>query len=420
VARPMLKGAADMWTLLAMAWRNVRRNRRRTAITLAAMVVGIAAVIGIRSVLNGLQAGIIRASAEGALGALQVHRAGYLDNILSTPLSLDFPIEDALLNKVRAVKGVKAVTPRIQFAGSLTVSVPPDQEMPEALFFGAVAVDPKTELDVCPMRPDLYTDGTRFDDDHLVLGSALAQALGAKVNDEVILLAPDKEGSLNGELSKVGGAMHAMLPGEPKVAVVPLGLAQRLLRMEGRATELAVAVDDLRDIPAVQERLRAALGPEWEVHTWLEVVPERQLIMRLQDGIGVIVSVVFLVLMLLGVANTTLMAVLERTREVGTMLSLGLTRGQVMALFLLEALVMGVLGALGGLALASAFVARFAHGGIQFRAPSATKPFDVLPYLSPRFTVIVLAVAVVGSVVFALYPARRASRLRPVEALAGR
>ncbi|MEW5737919.1 MAG: FtsX-like permease family protein [Myxococcota bacterium] len=409
-----------MWTLLAMAWRNVRRNKRRTAITLAAMVVGIGAVISIRGILNGLQAGIIKASAEGGLGALQVHRVGYLDNILSTPLSLDFPVEESLLNKVRAVKGVRAVAPRIQFAGSITKSVPPEEEMPEALFFTAVAVDPVLELQVCPMRPDLYVEGTRFDETHLVMGSALAASLAAKVDDEAVLLAPDKDGSLNGEVARVGGAMHAMLPGEPKVAVVPLGLAQRLLRMEGRATELAVAVDDLRDIDEVKVRLAQALGPEWEVHSWLEVVPERKLIMRLQDGISAIVSVVFLVLMLLGVANTTLMAVLERTREVGTMLSLGLTRAQVMALFLLEALVLGVLGAAGGLLLSSAFVARFSQGGLQFRAPSATKPFDVLPFLTPRFTLVVLAVAVVGAVVFALYPARRASRLRPVEALAGR
>ncbi|GMU59697.1 MAG: hypothetical protein AMXMBFR34_14600 [Myxococcaceae bacterium] len=409
-----------MWTLLAMAWRNVRRNRRRTLITLAAMVVGVGAVIAVRGVLNGLQAGIIRNSAEGQLGALQVHRAGYLDNILSTPLTMDFPVEPALLDRIRNVKGVRAVSPRIQFAGSIAKSVPAEEELPEALFFAALAVDPKTEPAVCPLRKDAYLDGTRFDDAHLVLGSALAESLAAKVDDEVVLLAPDKDGSLNGEVARVGGSMHALLPGEPKVAVVPLALAQRLLRMEGRATELAVAVDDLRDIDAVKPRLAEALGPEWEVHTWLEVVPERQLIMRLQDGISAIVSVVFLVLMLLGVANTTLMAVLERTREVGTMLSLGLTRAQVMALFLLEALVLGGLGATGGLLLASGFVARFAHGGLQFRAPSATQPFDVLPFLTLPFTLVVLAVAVLGSVLFALYPARRASRLRPVEALAGR
>lgn len=409
-----------MWTLLAMAWRNVRRNRRRTVITLAAVVIGVGAVITIRGILNGLQAGITRASAEGALGAIQVHRTGYLDNVLSTPLSLDFPIEEQVLDTIRGVPGVRAVTPRIQFAGSLTVSVPPEEEMPEALFFTAVAVDPRTELAVCPERPALYTDGTRFDDGHLVMGDALAKSLGAKVGDEVVLLAPDRDGSLNGALSHVGGAMHAMLPGEPKLAVVPLGLAQELLRMEGRATELAVAVKDLRTIDDVKGRLQAALGPQWEVHSWLEVVPERRTIMLLQDAISGVVSVVFLVLLLLGIANTTLMAVLERTREVGTMLSLGLTRAQVMALFLLEALVMGLLGAAGGLSLAAAFTAYFKDGGLQFRAPSATKPFDVLPYLSLRFTAVVLVVAVVGAVLFAVYPAWRASRLRPVEALAGR
>jgi putative ABC transport system permease protein len=225
-----------MSTLSSIAARNVLRNRRRTLITLSALTIGIAAVGSIRGILNGLHETIRKATIEGAVGAVQVHRTGYLANVMSTPLSLDFALDDALLEKVKAVKGVRAVAPRIAFAGSLTLSASEQSDTPEALFFSATALDPVLEPIVCPQRTQLFTEGTTFDDTHVVLGDALAAAFGAKAESEAVLLAPDRDGSLNGELATIGGAMRAIMPGEMKIAVVPLGLAQRLLRMEGRVT----------------------------------------------------------------------------------------------------------------------------------------------------------------------------------------
>jgi putative ABC transport system permease protein len=115
-----------------------------------------------------------------------------------------------------------------------------------------------------------------------------------------------------------------------------------------------------------------------------------------------------------------LMSVLERTREVGTMMAVGLTRGSVMTLFLLEALVLGLLGAGGGLGLMLLLTGALARKGITFTPPSATMSMEVFPFLTFGFTAGVLFTAVAGAVVFALYPAFRASRLRPVQALAGR
>jgi putative ABC transport system permease protein len=406
--------------LLSMAFRNVLRNRRRTLITLAAVVIGVAAVGTIRGVLNGLQQSIVRGTIEGNLGAIQVHRTGYLANVLSTPLSLDFAADEALLSKLRAVKGVTAIAPRIQFAGSLTLSATEGNDAPEALFFGALAVDPVLEPKVCPQRTKLFTDGTVLDDTHVVLGDALAAAFGAKPGAEAILLAPDRDGSLNGELASVGGSMRAIMPGEMKIAVVPLGLAQRLLRMEDRVTELAIAIDDLNQAAPIAAQVRAALGPDFEVHTWDELAPERKTIMGIQNGISVVVSGVFMMLMLLGVANTMLMSVLERTREVGTMMAVGLTRASVLSLFLMEALVLGALGAGGGFILMSLITFGLASKGIHFTPPNATMAIEVIPFLTPAFTLVVMVIAIGGAVLFALYPAFRASRLRPVQALAGR
>jgi putative ABC transport system permease protein len=404
-----------MHPLLSMAIRNVTRNRRRTAITLSALIIGIAAVGTIRGILNGLQSAIIKGTTEGTTGAIQVHRTGYLANVMSTPLSLDFEATPALMDRIRAVPGVMAIAPRIQFAGTMTLG-----EDQEALFYAAVAIDPVLEPKVCPQRTKLFTDGTTFDDEHVVLGDALARAFNAKRGAEAVMLAPDRDGSLNGELSKVGGEVRAIMPGEMKIAVVPLSLAQRLLRMEGRVTELALSVDQIDDAPKIAAQLRSTLGPDFEVHTWEELAPERRTIMNIQNGISGVVAAVFLILMLLGVANTMLMSVLERTREVGTMMAVGLTRGAVLSLILLEALVMGLIGALGGFALNVLIVSGLAARGLHFLPPNATMELEIIPFIGARFTLGVLLAAVIGAVLFALYPAVRASRLRPVQALAGR
>jgi putative ABC transport system permease protein len=403
-----------MGTLFRIALRNVARNRRRTLITLAALLVGVGAAVVTRALMNGLQRAMVTNITASLTGAVQVHKAGYLKNVLSTPLSMDVPADEAFLARLRAVPGVKAVAPRLQFAGMLNAG-------DESLFLAATALDSEAEKAVCPNRSGAFTPGSRFDTpDGVLLGEALAQATGATLGGEAVLLAPDRDGSLNGELVHVTGATKSVMPGEPKTAVVPLALAQRLLRMEERATELAVAVERLEDAPLVAARLREALGPEYEVHTWDELLVEVKQAQARQNAIIGAIGAVFLVLMLLGVANTMLMSALERTREIGTMMAVGLRRGRVMALFLAESLVLGAAGGALGALLGAGLSAWLAHRGILFQAPTLSVPFDIRPFIDAGYLVRITLLATVGAALFSLYPAWRASRLRPIEALAGR
>ncbi|WNG38010.1 ABC transporter permease [Archangium minus] len=404
----------SMWPLFRIAFRNVARNRRRTLITLAALLVGVGAAVLTRAMMNGLQRAMVTNITASATGALQVHRAGYLDNVLSTPLTLDFAIDEAFLARVRAVEGVKAVSPRIQFAGSLGAN-------DESLFLAATAMDPTAESAVCPNRASTFVPGSRFDSpDGILLAETVANALGTQQGGEAVFLAPDRDGTLNGELVHITGATRSVMPDEPKTAVVPLALAQRLLRMEGRATELAVAVHRLEEAPQVAARLREALGPDYEVHTWDDILVQvKENKARDDASMGLIVAV-FLVLMLLGVANTLLMSAIERTREIGTMMAVGLRRGKVMGLFLAEAVVLGATGATLGALLGAGLSAWLNHRGIIFTAPTISVPFDIRPYVDVGYLVRIVLLATAGAAVFSLYPAWRASRLRPVEALAGR
>ncbi len=411
-------------SLAKIAARNVLRNQRRTAITLAALVLGVGVMITVRGLLNGLQHSLVDGVVHGQTGALQVHRKGYLKNVLASPLTLDF--EDApLRKKVAAVSGVKAVAPRILFPGMISLG-------DETIFLLNQAVDPALEFEVCPNRRPLIVDGGKFASaeggkapavvaDAMVVTVELDRALRAKpaATGPAALLAPDRDGALSGENVSLVGTMQLNSPGERKIGMVRLDVAQRLLKLEGRVTELIVDVHDLQEIPQVAAAIQAVVGPEFEVHTWEQVAPFVVDIRARQNAVLQIVAAVFLLLMLLGVANTMLMSVLDRTREIGTMMAIGVRRRTIVGLFLLEATLIGALGGLLGGAAGAGMTAWLGARGLEIPSPGSNVATIVRPFVGSGYLVGVVLLATAGALLFALYPAWRASRLRPVQALAG-
>src|SRR6185436_16566014 len=264
--------------------------------------------------LNGLQRALVTNLADGNTGALQVHRAGYMKNVVSAPLSLDFPA-DEVTAKIREVPGVAATAGRIMFSGMVSAGE-------ETIFMAAFALDPVAERVVTPLREQVFEPGARFfalpNTDGIVLTTDLARSVGLKLGDEASLLAPDRDGVLSGEPAHVAALMNLALPGERKLGLVPLAMAQRLLKMEGRVTEIAVAVTPIERADEVAAALRAHLGDRYEVHTWAQVAIFVRQAMERQNFVIKVIAYAFLLLMLLGVANTMLMSVIERTREIGT------------------------------------------------------------------------------------------------------
>ncbi len=403
-----------MQALIRIALRNVLRNRRRSIITFAAIFVSIVATVSLRGLVNGMVEAMQSAVVLGQTGALQVHRVGYLKSTGGSSLDLDVPADAEFLGTIRAVPGVRAVSARIAFGGMVNAN---DTTSPALIS----AFDPVGELSVCPQRDKIATEGRAFtaaDREAAVLTPELVRTLGMKLGQKAALLTNDKEGSLSAaDLPVVGVYGQAGLPlPEKKIGFVPLTMAQELLHMQGRATEIIIAVDDLKALSSVQAAIVAALGPPYEVSTWSELVP------FVKDGVASwrfmsnLFTGIFLVVALLGIVNTMLMSVLERTREIGTMMALGVRRRSILALFLLEATVLGCLGGLVGASFGSALVFRIGKAGLHFHFGTST--LHVHPFVDLTFFVIALALATAGAVLAAIWPALRASRLRPVTALA--
>lgn len=399
---------------VALAARNVGRNRARSALTVGAIGFGVMMTV----MLGGFSRGVTRVmeddTIKGRTGALQVHRKGYFDVKENQPLKLSIAADGEVERLILATPGVEAVTPRIFFAGLLSNGRSQTSVIVQA-------VDPVREPVVLPYRTGVITGSPVKAEvpNGALLVEELARALKAKPGATLTMQGASPEGRQNALDLQVVGTINNSNAVEPKkVLYVPLGFGQRLLGMEGKVTEYVIAVKDRRRLGAVRERLLAALGPDYEVQTWREVRPQMADVINFQETVLRAVSVIFLLLATFGVVNTMRMAVTERTREIGTLLAVGMRRSMVGLLFLTEAVCLALMGGAAGALVGLGVVEAVARaGGIPSGAPGSTMVHYVVPEASAGLLLAAVAAASVGAVLAAVLPARQAARLHPVEAL---
>jgi putative ABC transport system permease protein len=195
-----------------------------------------------------------------------------------------------------------------------------------------------------------------------------------------------------------------------------LSLAQSLVGLEGRVTEYAVAVHDRAAVDEVAQRLRQALGPDYEVQTWKDVQPFLRDAVQNQAFVLGLVGFILFIIVLTGIVNTMLMSVFERVREIGTMLAFGVRRRQVMLLFLMESMFIALAGGVAGGVIGRVLVWAIAQKGIRFAASNAQDNI-LRPEVNSGFVALVIVAALFGASLSALYPAWKASRQNPVDAL---
>jgi putative ABC transport system permease protein len=401
--------------LPALALRNVGRNRRRSLITGITIVFGVAMVLIVRGFTGGMAKMMVDDVVGGRSGAIQVHRAGYIANADSVPTRLNLPYTPELRAKMAAVKHVTGVTGRVTFNGLVSNGAQ------QTMFIGR-GLDLAHELEACPKARTMVAKGAPLEQADgtsvALLGFELGESFHVEPGSMVTLQSTSPAGRSNAMDLKLKGLTTSSFPFENKRAVtLPLQTAQQLVGLDGRVTEYVIGIDDLDALDETADALRSALGPEYEVHTWRELQPfVRDLITRQNFVLGAIAFVLFIIV-LTGIINTMLMSVFERVREIGTLLAVGVKRYQVMQMFLIEAGVIGALGGLAGVALGRALLFGFAVRGIPFKLSGVSGENVLRPFATLTFTGAALVVAFLGAVVAGLWPAYRASRLNPVEAL---
>jgi len=398
--------------LLLLALRNLTRNKRRTLLTALAVAFGATAIVILQGFVNGFIRNNVELIILSKIGAVQVFKKGYLGS--DDPLKKTMPHDPVLMARIRAVSGVTAVAPRINFDGMVSNGA-------EATMFMATAIDPALEYQVCPQRKMRVAAGSKpLTEDQqgtILIGKTLADSLKADKGATLVMQAAGPHASTNALDVEVVGFLPVINIAESKrMATVRISFAQDLLRMKGQVTEYAVGVQNIEQKDLVATRLRAALGDEFQVTTWEDLDPATKARVSSLGYVLLFVALVLFLLVATGIVNTMLMSVYERVREIGTMLAVGVRRWQVTVLFLLEAMALGLLSSILGVSVGFAVVYWMGHRGIPMRPPGG----DILwvhPHVDLRFLLVVIGFSVTGAVLSALYPAYKASRLSPVDAL---
>lgn len=403
--------------LAKLAWRNVARNRRRSAITVLSIAVGLAALTFVWAFIDGMNRQMIQNSTRFLAGDVQVHLKGYHDDP-----TLDLTMAEArpVLAAVRKDPNVEAATVRLEgkalasrgdkSRGITLVGVDPDNEVRVSVLFNAVV------------------SGTALRDSTpgVLIGEQLAQALGLAVGDDLLLVGQAYDGSLASGRIPVRGVFRTRIDElDGRVAVLPLAVVRDFFAAPLGASAIAMRLRDRDPLDATQARLAQRLGPVYEVLGWPRLLPLVAVSARFHEVMAWVVLVVFFGIVAAAVANPVLMAVLERTREFGVMLALGISRARLLGLVLLEAMMLGGLGLLAGNLLGLAVTAFFARSGIDlgaFGAALRTMPGleDVIfPVIRPERSAMVSLAVFATACLTALYPAAKAALLEPVTAIRG-
>lgn len=435
-----------MKDFLKVAIRNVGRNRRRSFITIVTIFLGVLVVSGIRGLLNGFQ-GEIRSSLTRKIhGDLQVHKKGYQDAVDNDPYKILIP-DLASLEKQIHIPELIATAPRLRVFGLLN-----HQKSQLTTPVMIVGIDSKRELEVCPRLEQAVQSGSVLDsskevrsqaveDDELEeappIGTALPEVapkaqgqngimvtpslmrgMGAEIGDELVVLIQDKNNMQQAVVVHLVGVVdYAMPTAASKIAWMDFTTLREAAGLKEGATELALRIKEGADVNEIRGRLTGAVDSSLIVETWEELGGFFKDVMGLQNLVFSAILAIVFTIVISGIVNTSLMTVMERTREIGTLMALGYRRHQIMSLFLIEFAAIGVAGGIAGLTAASVLLAILGKHGIIFALPGQTTPTVIYPYATVFFLVSVLGLAILAALLAGIVPAYRASRMRPVEAL---
>jgi ABC-type lipoprotein release transport system permease subunit len=403
---------------LRLAWRNVWRNSRRTGLTVAATVFAVLLVVVFVAMGAGVHEKMIEDAVRLGSGHLAVSGAGYREN-QTLDHHLDF--DPALARALEDLPGVQAVAPRLVGYGLLSK----EDATEGAVLYG---VDPERERSFSSLADRVQEGRFVGPPGGVVLGGRLAARLSASPGEEVLLYSVAYSLEMAYELFEVVGVLDLPDPTlDGSLALLRLQDAQRFFVFEGRITELAVLAEDPDALGPLEARVKEVVAERVtepvEVVRWEELMPALDQIIFLDDAGMYMMLAILVVVVGFGILNTVLMAVLERRRELGVMLALGLRPGAIFRLVYLESMMLALVGLAIGLGLALPLVLYLQGHPIPLGGGLADASelfgfdpvitFQLKPLNPVGSTLTILAVAAVA----ALYPAVKASRARPVDAL---
>jgi putative ABC transport system permease protein len=404
--------ASRLLAALRLATRNLLRHRRRTLIAVSSVAFGIAALVVARGFTEWMFFDFREATIESQYAHVQVTRPGFHEDGASDPFRYLLP-PAAGATAAEGVPHLRSLAPRLALTGLISRGE-------ATVSFTGEGIDPAKDL--TDDRSLRILQGSKLqstDSSEVLLGRGLGVLLGANVGDNVVLLVNTPRGGINAVDARVAGIFSSVSKAyDDSALLVSIGTARRLLKVQGAHT-LLMYLDDTRHTDAVAAGLRARLDPKaFEVRTWDQLADfYTRAVALLREQLGV-VRLIVVAIILLGIGNTMMMSVVERTGEIGTTMALGVRRRAVLGQFLAEGALIGAVGGVAGLALALLVGGGIGALGIEMPPPPGlTRGYIARVLFTTPIILEAPILAIATTMLASLYPAWKASRMVIVDAI---
>ncbi|SMO81006.1 ABC-type transport system, involved in lipoprotein release, permease component [Saccharicrinis carchari] len=401
--------------ILSIAWRNVWRSKTRSMVILIAIALGIFTGVFNYAFYNGMALQRINSAISTEASHIQLHRKGYLEE----PDEKEFvPDAVALANNIASREVVKAASARFIVQGMI-------QSPTTSRGVKVLGIDPETESEVTNIHAKIidgaYLEGIKRNP--VVIGEKLADKLKLKVRSKVVITFADAQGYLSGASFRVAGIYRTSnnIYDNTNVFVRAEDLSGLYGASPNDGHEIAVLLGQSDEVQPVLSSLKKEYA-QLDVKDWRELMPEVSMLESSLDISMYIFMIIILLALTFGIINTMLMAVLERTKELGMLMAIGMNKSRVFTMIMFETVLLSIIGGLVGIGVGILVTLLFANSGIDISIVAegfGAMGYDsiVYPVLRIKNVIDVVAMVFVTGMLAAIYPALKALKLKPAEAI---
>jgi putative ABC transport system permease protein len=400
--------------LLKVAWRNTWRNKKRSLLIIASVMIGLFAGIFLMAFYNGMIEQRVNTAIQSEISHIQLHHPEFRK---------DYDIQyflkngNSMLQLIQSNPDVKAAAGRMVMKGMIASAS-------GSAGITINGIEPQTEQAVTGLRGKLIAGDyfTSQKANEFLIGEKLLKKLKLKLHNKAILTFQDKDGNIASAAFRVTGVFKTVnTPYDESNVFVKINDIDSLAGLPGQMNEIALLLQSNQLLGKTETALKADF-PGDEIKSWMEISPEIGLTVSVSDQMVYIFMGIILLALAFGIVNTMMMAVLERTREIGMLLALGMNRLKVFGMILMETILLVLAGCPGGILIALATIAITQKTGISFKkfadVYASFGYSDVIyPSLTIRQFAMMLLLVVITAIFSALFPAWKALRLKPAESI---
>jgi putative ABC transport system permease protein len=402
--------------IVFIAWRNIWRNKLRSLVVILAVTLGLFGILFMIALTNGMVEQKIDASIHNELSHIQIHNPDFMQDA-----SLHFSMDsiNQIEAEISAAPGVEAVCSRIKAMAMASTAATGAGVMVNA-------IDPEKEKQVSRIY-QFITEGNYFEKStksaQILISKKLSTKLKAKIGSKIVITIQHTFGELSYGLFRVTGIYKTSntMYDEPNIFVKKEDLIALTGYNPSNASEIAVLLNNTELTDQTVDLLKNKY-PGLSVRSWKELEPLLAGLSSMMDQIAYLLLIIILIAMAFGIINTMMMAVLERTKELGMLMAVGMNKQKVFLMIMLETIFLSLVGTLAGIVISATTIHFTGINGINFAAwAEGYEAWGysalVYPSLYLDFYIGMTVMVILTAIISSIYPARKALRFNPAAAI---